>query len=85
MRDRTGQGAYPGLATQMSLLSEDGLDATYLAANLRQPPPAPGAAEPPTPPPSTEARLTELRGLLDKGLITQQEYDARRQGITDSV
>src|SRR4051812_31101951 len=31
-------GMDPGLATQMTLLSDDGLDATYLAASLRQPP-----------------------------------------------
>jgi F0F1-type ATP synthase membrane subunit c/vacuolar-type H+-ATPase subunit K len=30
-------GMDPGLATQMILLSDDGLDATYLAANLRGP------------------------------------------------
>ena len=28
-------GMDPGLATQMTLLSDDGLDATYLAASLR--------------------------------------------------
>ncbi|MFZ2015708.1 MAG: hypothetical protein WAV00_17970 [Nocardioides sp.] len=69
----------------MSLLSEDGLDATYLAANLRQPPPPPGPRYPRRHRPSTEARLTDLPGLLDKGVITQQEYDARRQGIIDSA
>jgi hypothetical protein len=81
-------GMDPGLATQMTLLSDDGLDATYLAANLRQPAPAsPGApsGEPPAPTPSAEARLLELRGLLDRGLITQSEYDERRTAIIDAV
>src|SRR3954447_24049433 len=55
-------GMDPGLATQMTLLSDDGLDATYLASSLRQPlaaAPAPAAA-PPTPT-TTSARLAELR------------------------
>ena len=36
----------PGLATQMTLLTDNGLDATYLAASLRPPQ---GAPAPPTP------------------------------------
>ena len=79
-------GMDPGLATQMTLLSDDGLDATYLASSLRQPPaaaPAPAAA-PPTPT-TPSARLAELRSLLDGGLVTQAEYDARRKAIIDSV
>jgi hypothetical protein len=31
------------------------------------------------------SRLTELKGLLDQGVVTQAEYDARRQAIIDSV
>jgi Short C-terminal domain len=75
-------GMDPSLATKMTLLSDDGLDATYLAASLRDraAPPSPGTA-----PPTTAARLEELRGLLDRGLITQQEHDERRKAIIDSV
>ena len=76
-------GMSEGDATAMTLLDEDGLSATYLAANLRQPPsasPAPDAA-----PASSAARLAELRSLLDGGLITQAEYDDRRKAIIDSV
>jgi len=77
-------GMDPGLATQMTLLSDDGLDATYLASSLRQqPPPASGPA--PEPPPTVAARLHELQGLLDQGLVTQAEYDERRKAIIDSV
>ncbi len=77
-------GMDPSLATQVTLLSDDGLDATYLASNLRQqPPPSTGPA--PAPPPSAAARLEELKGLLDRGLVTQMEYDERRAAIIDSI
>jgi hypothetical protein len=79
-------GMDPGLATQMTLLSKDGLDATYLAASLRgdQHPAGPADAETSSPP-APAARLEDLKGLLDRGLVTQAEYDARRQAIIDSV
>ena len=80
-------GMDPGLATQMTLLSDDGLDATYLAANLRRPAPAPSPEPPPAPPGAspTAERLAELKGLLDAGLVTQAEYDERRKAIIDAV
>jgi Short C-terminal domain len=75
-------GMDESLATQMSLLTDDGLEATYLASNLRpQVPPASDA----TAEPSTAARLAELKELLDQGLVTQAEYDDRRKAIIDSV
>lgn len=56
---------------------------------------APGAAQPPAAPPATpaapaapadplveaRARLAKLKTLLDDGLISQQEFDAKRQEI----
>jgi hypothetical protein len=80
-------GMDPGLATQMTLLSNEGLDATYLASSLRQPttPPSPAGPTAPAAGTAAEVRLTELRGLLDKGLVTQAEYDERRRAIIDSV
>jgi len=80
-------GMDPSLATQMTLLSDDGLDATYLASALRQPTPAPSPDSPPpaSPPATVAARLLELKGLLDQGLVTQQEYDERRAAIIGSV
>ena len=36
-------------------------------------------------PRASATRLAELRGLLDQGLVTQVENDARRQQIIDSV
>lgn len=80
-------GMDPGLATKMTLLSEDGLDATYLAASLRGDR-GPAAETAPDAGPAragTAERLTELKGLLDRGLVTQEEYDRRRQAIIDSV
>jgi Short C-terminal domain len=77
-------GMDPGMATQMTLLTDDGLDATYLAANLRGQV-APASDAPAAPSPTTAERLEELRSLLDRGLITQQEHDERRKGIIDSV
>jgi hypothetical protein len=74
-------GMDPGLATQMSLLTDDGLDATYLAANLRGSQNTPE----PTPTQTTAERLEELQSLLDRGLVTQAEYDERRKAIIDSV
>jgi hypothetical protein len=81
-------GMDPGLATQLTLLTEDGLDATYLAANLRGPQPGGSAASPvASEPPRADAaqRLTELKSLMDEGLITPQEYEERRKAIIDTV
>jgi hypothetical protein len=67
-------------ATAMTLLTDDGFEATYLAANLR------GQTQPPPPATSSVAdRLTQLRELRDQGLITPEEHDARRAAIIDSV
>lgn len=87
----TQAGLDPGMATQMALLSDDGLDATYLASSLRQPPPTHVASATGSPTPherpvsSAAARLTELKSLLDQGLVTPSEYDERRRSIIDTV
>jgi len=82
----TQSGIDPNMATQMTLLDEDGLSATYLAASLRQPAPAEAPTPPAvTTPPTAASRLAELKSLLDANLITQTEYDARRQAIIDAV
>ncbi|HVT64989.1 MAG TPA: SHOCT domain-containing protein [Mycobacteriales bacterium] len=74
-------GMDPDTATAVTLVGNPGLDATYLAANLRgQPSGAPSASEE-----SAEERLTELKSLLDKSLITQAEYDARRKAVIDGL
>ncbi len=75
-------GMDPGVATQMTLLSDDGLDATYLASSLRS---APAQPTPDATPPTVTERLEELKSLLDRGLVTQAEYDERRKAIIDSL
>jgi hypothetical protein len=77
-------GMDPNTATAVTLLSDEGLDATYLASSLRgqqvtQPPVAPPATR------SSEDRLRELQTLRDQGLVTSEEYDARRKAIVDSL
>lgn len=76
-------GMDEGDATAMTLLSDEGFEATYLASNLR------GQTIPPTTPQpgtrSTAERLRELQALLEQGLITPDEYAARRQALIDGV
>ena len=76
-------GLDPDRATAMALLSDDGLDATYLAASLRSSP-AP-ADDGPVPTRTAGDRLRELESLRDEGLVTPAEYDARRQAILDAL
>lgn len=85
-------GMDPDRAGLMTLMSPDGLDATYLASSLRERPGADSAPAPePSPPPAPEAtrtateRLAELQQLRDAGTITLQEYDERRKAIIDSI
>lgn len=69
-------------AASMAMLTEHGLEATYLASSLRAQPAAAGA----TPAAPTAAdRLLELRSLLDRGLITQAEHDERRAQIIAGI
>jgi len=60
---------------------EDGLDATYLASNLRpgQPQHQGGPGR------SVSERLAELESLKKQGLVTQAEYDERRAAILESL
>jgi hypothetical protein len=74
-------GMDPDQATAMTLLTDDGLEATYLASNLRPQPsaPAPDASR------TVSQRLAELESLQEQGLVTRTEYDARRAAILDSL
>jgi hypothetical protein len=81
-------GMDPGLATQLTLLTEDGLDATYLAANLREPHAAGSVASPVGSEPQradAAQRLTELKSLMEQGLVTPTEYEERRRAIIETV
>jgi hypothetical protein len=77
-------GLNPNTATAVTLLGNDGLDAAYLAANLRNPPAASTSGVPATPR-TTEERLAELQRLKDQGLVTDEEYVAHRKAILGSV
>jgi len=73
-------GMDPDEAAMMTLFTEDGLDATYVASNLR------GEALPNRAAlPTVAERLRELQALKDQGLITGDEYATRRQAIIDQV
>jgi len=76
-------GMDPGQATAVTLLSEDGLDATYLASNLRARSDSGTVNVPPAR--TTESRLLELQQLRDQGLVTYEEYEQRRAAILDSL
>jgi hypothetical protein len=82
-------GMDPALATQMTLLSDHGLDATYLAANLRPSTGVPGngaATHAQAPAARTAAeRLSELNALRDQGTITEAEYAERRTSIINDI
>lgn len=75
-------GLDPDRAATMTLLSDDGLDATYLASSLRATKPSEPAAGPSR---LTHDRLRELQQLRDDGLVTAEEYEARRKAILDSI
>jgi hypothetical protein len=77
----TKSGMDANQATAMTLLEDDGLEATYLAANLRPQSQPEGAA----PQRSVSERLAELEALLADGRVTQAEYDERRAAILASL
>lgn len=79
----TQSGMDPTLATQMTLLTDNGLESTYLAASLREPLAASTAR--PAEQATAAKRLGDLKVLLDDGLITQAEYDEQRRSIIDAI
>jgi Short C-terminal domain len=79
-------GMNPDTATAVTLLGNQGLDAAYLASNLRNSAPHIADYSALTAPArSTADRLTELQSLREQGLITPAEYDARRKAIVEQV
>jgi hypothetical protein len=81
-------GMDPGPATQLTLLTEDGLDAIHLAASLRAPQSGGAVASPVAtelPRAGAPQRLTERTSLMDQGLHTAMEYDERRRAIIETV
>jgi hypothetical protein len=76
-------GLDPNRATAVTMLSRDGVDATYLASTLASH--ARAQAAHPAQPKTAEERLQELQALRDKGLVTSEEYEAQRQKILGSI
>ena len=76
-------GMDPDRATELTILGDNGLEAGFLAGHLRQRPAGHRPAAPAVR--SAEVRLRELAGLRDQGLVTPEEYDARRPAIVDSL
>jgi hypothetical protein len=77
-------GLDPDTAAAVTMLSNDGIDAAYLASTLsRSSRPQSQQATPAQR--TVEQRLQELQALQAKGLITQTEYDARRREVLDSI
>lgn len=78
-------GMDPDEATAMTLLTDDGLEAAYLASSLR-PESEPGRSSAvPVAEVSTADRLRELDDLRAQGLVTEEEYAERRREIIDSI
>lgn len=69
-----------GDATAMTLMTDGGLESTYLASSLRQ---SPGTSAPAARTP--EVRLRQLQDLRDQGLVTEEEYAERRRAILDEL
>lgn len=59
---------------------EDGLDAQLKCQSTEAP-----AAIPMAPSLTTKQRLLELKSLYNEGLITEQEYNERRQAIINDI
>lgn len=82
-------GMDPGHATAMTLLSDNGLDAAYLASNLRDRSDRQQSSEREGDTDrggrSVNERLRELQQLRDEGLVTYEEYEIRRKEILDSL
>lgn len=77
-------GLDPNTATAVTMLSNDGVDAAYLASTLA----SQSRPQPPHPtqrPKTAEERLQELDALKGKGLISENEYEAQRQKILGSI
>lgn len=73
-------GLDPGEAARVTLLSDEGYGATYLASQLRT-----RDQSSPVTPRSTAERLRELETLRSDRLVTEDEYAARRKAILEGL
>jgi hypothetical protein len=81
-RMATRAGLDPDEAARVTMLSEDGYGATYLASQLRSRPDASAGTSEPRP---TSERLRELESLRSDGLVTDEEHAARRAAILEDL
>ncbi|MBO1766568.1 MULTISPECIES: SHOCT domain-containing protein [Allobranchiibius] len=73
-------GLDPDAATAVALIDNNALTTAYIANSVAKVRRAEPAAAP-----TASARLDTLQELLDKGAISQQEYQDRRTAILDSI
>jgi hypothetical protein len=77
--------SYPGCEPYSRTVSNSVL-ANGLKAKLDCPQPAvPAAVTAPAPTMDIEARLRKLKELFDKGLVTEEEYNSKRQAILQEL
>lgn len=67
---------------RVAVYAEGGADAPAPAAPAAQPPPAPAASNPAD---DLGATLERLAGLRDKGLITAEEYEAKKRELLERM
>ena len=77
----TKAGMDPDAAADVALLDEHGVAATYVMTSLKES----AKPSPEGPERTVEQRLAELQSLLDRGVVTQAEYDARRAAILQDL
>jgi hypothetical protein len=78
-------GLDPDRATAITLLGNNGLDAAYVASAVRRGDAQPSRTDPLPSPRDSAERLRELDGLRREGLVTEEEYQARRKVIIASL
>jgi hypothetical protein len=62
----------------------EALESQQVAAQAPMAPAPPPPAPPMGGPTDVAAKLTELKGLLDQGILTQEEFDAQKQKLLES-
>jgi len=78
-----GLGMGAGVGAMLPGMMRDAMQATPPAAAPAAP--APAAAAPAAPENPVAGKLRQLKGLLDEGLISQEEFSAKRQKLLDEM
>ncbi|MBU6398939.1 MAG: SPFH domain-containing protein [Verrucomicrobia bacterium] len=90
-RDRLAAAAQPTpvapVFTATTVATGQSGETSFYALRPVAPPPEPPAAPPLAPATASDpvAKLKKLKQLLDSGLITQQDFDTRKQKILDEI